>query len=231
MTRWILLERPAAQLKTLHTVATHPDTHSLFAGTSLDSYVKHGPLLVRLDDQPALTQAINQAPAEWPGLLIESEWDTPSVLTHLQHLLIVTFDQQRKGVLRYSNPTVASYLFGACSAQDLGLWLGPIHTLRWFGATWADQATGETGWQQLHNPHAMNWRIEQTHRAISLSAAQEEALTRLRNEQFLYDWWRQHPQHAFAQASQLMEQALSQGIDDSAAISTFLNTHCTQVQP
>lgn len=63
-----------------------------------------------------------------------------------------------------------------------------------------------------------------------LSVAQEEALTRQRNEQFLYHWWRQHPQHSFVQASYWLEQALTQGIDDSDAISAFLNAHCTQAQ-
>jgi len=230
MNAWILLERPAAQLKTLYSMSTHPETQRLFAGTSLNSFAEHGPLLVRLYNQPTLTQVIEKNPAEWPGLLIESTCDTPSVLAHLRQMLFVNFDQQRKGVLRYSNPTVASYFFGACSAQDLSLWLGPINALRWFGATWATQATGETGWQQLNNLHASDWRIERTHQAMVLSAAQEEALTRQRNEQFLFDWWQQHPQHSFMQANELLEQALTQSIDDSDAISEFLSTHCTQAQ-
>lgn len=230
MNTWILLERPAAQLETLYRLATHPDTQKLFAGTSLDGFAEHSPLLVRLNNQPTLIQAIEQIPAQWPGLLIESTCDTPSVLAHLRQMLFVNFDQQRKGVLRYSNPTVASYFFAACTAQDLSLWLGPISRLRWFGATWAAQATGEAGWQQLNNLHANDWRIEWAHRAMVLSVAQEEALTRQRNEQFLYHWWQQHPQHSFMQASHWLEQALSQGIDDSEDISVFLNAHCTQVQ-
>lgn len=230
MNTWILLERPAAQLETLYRLAIHPDTQKLFAGTSLDGFAEHSPLLVRLNSQPTLTQAIEQAPTQWPGLLIESTVDTPSVLAHLRQMLFVNFDQQRKGVLRYSNPTVASYFFAACTAQDLSLWLGPISRLRWFGATWATQATGEADWQQLNNLHANDWRIEWAHRAMVLSAAQEEALTRQRNEQFLYQWWRQHPQHSFVQASYWLEQALTQGIDDSDAISAFLSAHCTQAQ-
>lgn len=231
MNTWILLERPAAQLKTLYSTATHPDTQKLFAGTSLNPFAEHSPLLVRLNNQPTLRQAIEKTPAEWPGLLIESACDTPSVLAHLRQMLIVKFDQQRKGVLRYCNPTVASYFFAACSAQDLSLWLGPINALRWFGATWASQATGASGWQQLNNLHATDWRIERTHRELVLSAAQEEALTRQRNEQFLYYWWQQHPQYSFAHAHELLEQALTQGIDDSEAISAFLSAHCAQVQP
>lgn len=109
MNTWILLERPAAQLETLYRLATHPDTQKLFAGTSLDGFAEHSPLLVRLNNQPTLIQAIEQIPAQWPGLLIESTCDTPSVLAHLRQMLFVNFDQQRKGVLRYSNPTVASY--------------------------------------------------------------------------------------------------------------------------
>ncbi|MGE8187575.1 DUF4123 domain-containing protein [Pseudomonas sp. NPDC086278] len=230
MNAWMLLERPAAQLKTLYNMTTHPDTQRLFAGTSLNGCAEHSPLLVRLDHQPTLTQAIEQTPTQWPGLLIESACDTPSVLAHLRQILFVKFDLQRKGVLRYSNPTVASYFFGACTAQDLSLWLGPITHLRWFGATWATQATGENGWQQLDNPHATGWSLERTHREMVLSAAQEQALMRQRNEQFLYQWWQQHPQHSFVQANQLMAQALAQGIDDSDAMSAFLSTHCTQAQ-
>ncbi|BBP69118.1 hypothetical protein PHLH6_11220 [Pseudomonas sp. Seg1] len=230
MNTWILLERPAAQLETLYRLTTHPDTQKLFAGTSLNGFAEHSPLLVRLDNQSILTQAIEQTPAQWPGLLIESACDMSSVLAHLRQILFVNFDQQRKGVLRYSNPTVASYFFAACTAQDLSLWLGPINELRWFGATWATQATGESGWQQLNNLHANDWHIERTNRAMVLSAAQEEALTRQRNEQFLYRWWRQHPQHSYVQAAQLMAQALTQGIDDSDAISAFLSAHCTQAQ-
>lgn len=230
MNTWILLERPTAQLKTLYRLATHPDTHMLYAGTSLDSFAEQGPLLVRLNNQPTFNQSIECSPAEWPGLLIESNFDTPSILAHLRQILIVNFDQQRKGVLRYSDPTVASYFFVACPAQDLGRWLGPISRLRWFGGTWATKAAGEADWQQLDNPHAPHWTIENTRRAVSLSAAQEEALTRLGNEQFLHDWWLRHPQHSFVQANQLMEQALAQGIDDSNAISEYLSTHCTQVK-
>lgn len=230
MNTWILLERPAAQLKTLYSMATHPDTQMLFAGTPLSRFAEQSPLLVRLNNQPTLNQAIEQNPAEWPGLQIESTCDTPLVLAHLRQILIVKFDQQRKGVLRYSNPTVASYFFGACSAQDLSLWLGPIDRLRWFGATWATQAIGEAGWQQLNNLHATDWRIERTRGAMFLSAAQEDALTRQRNEQFLFNWWQQHPQHSFVHANQLMEQALTQDINDSDAISEFLSVHCTQAQ-
>jgi hypothetical protein len=230
MNTWILLERPAAQLETLYRLATHADTQKLFTGTSLGGFAEHSPLLARLNNQPTLTQAIEQTPAQWPGLLIESTCDTPSVLAHLRQMLFVNFDQQRKGVLRYSNPTVASYFFAACTAQDLSLWLGPIKSLRWFGATWATQATGEAGWQQLNNLHANDWRIERTHRAMVLSVAQEEALTRQRNEQFLFHWWQQHPRHSFAHAHELLEQALTQGIDDSDAISDYLSTHCAQVQ-
>ena len=230
MNTWILLERPAAQLEMLYRLAIHPDTQKLFAGTSLDGFAAHSPLLVQLNNQPTLTQAIEQIPAQWPGLLIESTCDTPSVLAHLRQMLFVNFDQQRKGVLRYSNPTVASYFFAACTAQDLSLWLGPISRLHWFGATWAAQATGEAGWQQLNNLHANDWRIEWAHRAMVLSVAQEEALTRQRNEQFLYRWWQQHPQHSFVQASYLLEQALTQGIDDSDAISEFLSGRCSEVK-
>ncbi|MHC8352707.1 DUF4123 domain-containing protein [Pseudomonas sp. RT4P38] len=230
MNTWILLERPAAQLKTLYSLAPHPDTQMLFADTQLSSFAEQSPLLVRLNNQPTLNQAIEQNPAQWPGLLIESTCDAPSVLAHLRQMLIVKFDQQRKGVLRYSNPTVASYFFGACTAQDLGLWLGPINRLRWFGATWVVKAAGEASWNQLDNLHATDWSIERTHGVLSLSAAQEDALTRQRNEQFLYDWWQQHPQHSFVHATELMEQALTQGIDRSDAISDFLSVHCTKVQ-
>lgn len=230
MNTWILLERPAAQLETLYHLATNPATQRLFVGTELNGFAEHSPLLVRLSNQPTLIQAIEQTPTQWPGLLIESTCDTPAVLAHLRHILFVNFDQQRKGVLRYSNPTVASYFFPACSAQDFSLWLGPIKGLRWFGATWATLAKGEAGWQQLNNLHANDWRIERTHRAMVLSVAQEEALTRQRNEQFLYHWWRQHPQYSFVQASHLLDQALTQGIDDSEDISAFLIAHCTQAQ-
>ena len=230
MNTWILLERPAAQLKTLYSLATHPDTQKLFASTSLNSFAEQSPLLVRLNNQPTLTQAIEQTPLEWPGLLIESACDTPSVLAHLRQILFVKFDQQRKGILRYSNPTVASYFFVACTAQDLSLWLGPITRLRWFGATWAAKAAGETGWNQLNNPHATDWTIERTHRDLSLSVTQEGALIRQRTEQFLYDWWQQYPGHSFVHANTWMEEALSQGIDNSDAISDFLNVHCTQAQ-
>ncbi|WP_223486549.1 DUF4123 domain-containing protein [Pseudomonas sp. A-RE-19] len=230
MNTWILLERPSAQLKTLYSLTTHPDTQMLFAGTQLSSFAEQSPLLVRLNNQPTLNQAIEQTPLEWSGLLIESTCDTPSVLAHLRQILFVKFDQQRKGILRYSNPAVASYFFVACTAQDLSLWLGPITRLRWFGATWAAKAAGETGWNQLNNPHATDWTIERTHKVLSLSVTQEDALIRQRTEQFLYDWWQQHPGRSFVHANELMEEALTQGIDNSDAISDFLNIHCTQAQ-
>ena len=106
------MNAPAAQLKTLYSLATHPDTQKLVRQhLKLNSFAEQSPLLVRLNNQPTLTQAIEQTPLEWPGLLIESACDTPSVLAHLRQILFVKFDQQRKGILRYSNPTVASYFF------------------------------------------------------------------------------------------------------------------------
>lgn len=231
MNSWILLERPAAQLKTLYSMARHPHTQMLFAGTSLNKFTAQSPLLVRLNNQPTLNQAIEQNPEEWPGLLIESTCDTPSVLAHLRQILFVNFDQQRKGVLRYSNPTVASYFFGASAAQEHSLWLGPISRLRWFGATWGARAKGMVGWNQLDNPHATNWNIERTGWTMALSAAQEDALIHHRNEAFLYEWWEQNPQHAFALASDLMNQAIGRGIETIDEVCTFLDEYFAQAQP
>ncbi|MEB0047701.1 MULTISPECIES: DUF4123 domain-containing protein [unclassified Pseudomonas] len=230
MNTWCLLERPAPLLKNLYALATHPLTHALFSTTALNSYAEQSPLLVKLNDQPTLRQAIQQSPAEWPGLVIESTHDTASVLKHLRHILFVHFDRQRKGVLRYSNPTVARYFFAACTAQDLGRWLGPINRLSGFGETWAARAVGDTSWRDLNNPDAGNWTEEHITGALHLSADQEQALTRQRSEQFLYGWWQQHPHLSYSHAWEVMSQALVQGIDDPADLRTFLSAHCPAAQ-
>jgi len=185
MKRWFLLERTEHLLPNLYRQVALPELTRLFDSTPLAPYDEQSPLLVK-DDASKLFAAIQQAPEQWPGLMLHSEHSTTAVLAHLRQILFVNFDQNRKGVLRYSNPTTASYFFPACTAVELKFWLGPLTHLSWYGGSWPDKSTAEMKWHALENPAANEWQAPPIAHQSALSSGQQQALERQQREHSVY---------------------------------------------
>lgn len=152
--QWLLLDVPGAPraAATLQQRFTDARRFWLFEGTEFHPLREQGPVLIELQDCPALIERCCSEPHTWQGLLVVSEVSTAPLLAHLRRMLTVTLGLHYRALLSYYNPHCASYFFDACDAEELSRWLGPIARLRWFGGTWADRATGSQGWQQLLNP-------------------------------------------------------------------------------
>jgi hypothetical protein len=185
MKRWFLLERTEHLLPNIYRQVALPELTRLFDSTPLAPYDEQSPLLVK-DDASKLFAAIQQAPEQWPGLMLHSEHSTTAVLAHLRQILFVNFDQNRKGVLRYSNPTTASYFFPACTAVELKFWLGPLTHLSWYGGSWPEKATAEMKWHALENPAANEWQAPAVGHQSALSSSQQQALERQQQDHLVY---------------------------------------------
>jgi len=173
MNTWMLLERTDSVLPDIFRQIDIPDFVRLFDTTELAIYAEFSPLLVKDTDQGALLKAMQQAPSHWPGVVINSEHSVDALLQHLRHILLIRFEQSRKGLLRYWSPSVASYFFPACTPENLNLWLGPISRLSWHATL---SAQGEARWQQLDNPHANRWAAVASSHPPMLGVEHEQAL-------------------------------------------------------
>lgn len=171
MNKWMLLEPREQPLAESFRRVDYPDFVSLFDTTELSIYSELGPLLIADDSDALLSQWVHQVPAEWPGLIIESEHSSEDLRAHLRHILIVRFEQTRKGVLRYWNPKVAASFFPACTDENLTDWLGPISRLQWHSPC-------VEKWQTLDNPYASQWRSSAA-KPLSISVEQRQALDHL----------------------------------------------------
>ncbi|EPJ84527.1 MULTISPECIES: DUF4123 domain-containing protein [Pseudomonas] len=185
MNTWFLLERTEHLLPNLYRQVAQPDLTRLFDSTSLAGYDEQSPLLVK-DDDSKLSAAILQAPEQWPGLMLHSDHSTEAVLAHLRQILFVNFEENRKGVLRYSNPATASYFFPACTVDELRFWLGPLTRLSWYGGSWPDRATGQMRWHEMENPAAHQWQALTFAHQAALSSNQQQALETQQQEHVLY---------------------------------------------
>jgi hypothetical protein len=166
MTTWMLLEHRDNVLPALFRLMDYPDFTPLFEATELAAYADISPLLVKDDGDGTLLAALHAAPRDWPGLVIESEHSTGTLLNHLRHLLIVRFEQTRTGMLRYWSPNVAGRLFPPCA--DLKPWLGPISRLAWYS---------DAEWTELNNPDAA-WQPPSSDHRLTLSEEQSQALSK-----------------------------------------------------
>jgi hypothetical protein len=169
MSTWILLDRTEDLLPALFRQMNNPDFVELFDSTELAIYADMGPLLVKDDGDGTLLHVTQAAPATWPGLVIESEHSAQALLDHLRHIIIIGFEQSRKGMLRYWSPTVAQHFFPACTTENLNFWLGPISRLSW-------HSSGENQWQSVDNPRANLWQTPSSNQRLTLSTEQEQAL-------------------------------------------------------
>src|SRR5690606_24230578 len=101
---WLLLEYSDDLVQRLYQHGENPDPYRIFDQTELANCADQSPLLINTAETPALAHAFSEEPSRWPGLQIDSGTSVDNLLRHLRHILFIGFDQQRKGVLRYSNP-------------------------------------------------------------------------------------------------------------------------------
>lgn len=185
--QWLLLDSadaPQARLLLRQSFADVP-CFWLFDDTEFESLREQGPLLINLQDCPALSALCHHDPLTWRGLRLDSASPVDALLAHLRRMLTVSFGLNHRALLGFYQRQTASYFFDACDPRELSCWLGPILQVRWFGGTWADRSVGCEGWQQLRNPRLCvePLAIEQT-----LTRRQRERLKSCVLEQHIWRW-------------------------------------------
>ncbi|SMQ27044.1 protein of unknown function [Pseudomonas helmanticensis] len=218
--QWLLLDSVDAPqaLTTLRAGFAGVQCFWLFDGTEFQSIREQGPLLISLQNCPALAALCHSDPQTWRGLLLESTTPVEPLLGHLRRMLTVSFGLSHRALLGFYNRQTASYFFDACDARELSRWLGPIRQVRWFGGTWADRGVGSEGWQQLRNPRLPVERlaIEET-----LSPRQCERLQTCLLEQHIWRW-SQSMGIAYAQLSLHAGQGMALGFTERAVLDGWL---------
>ncbi|MCI8210595.1 hypothetical protein AUC61_13725 [Pseudomonas sp. S25] len=221
MNTWILLERTKSVLAQLYKKVGAPKLSMLFDTTELAAYTEQSPILVTTDETSDLLKAVQQAPEDWPGLIIQSEQPTVAVLAHLRQILLVRFGGRGRGVLRYSNPLTASYFFPSCQTDALKYWLGPINHLSWYGGTWADRALDASSWRNIENPEAQSW--EPTAHEAALDSHQQHALQCQQRDHFLYRWWLKQSDLCYSRGQQWLHEGLDYGFTKVDSLEHYLN--------
>lgn len=230
---WLLLERTEHLLSELYRLGEDPDPVRLFDDTELAVCEEESPLLINAQANPSLLAATQAEPLAWPGLLLETLATAQDLLAHLRHILFIRFDQERRGVLRYSRPRTASYFFPCCNAETLAIWLGPLQRLSWYGGTWHEHADGQDAWRHVENQQASLWRPATTAHELHLNAVQEQALQRQQGEYFLHQWWERRSDIQFETARDYMAAGMQCGFVSAESLSAYLdlrhaNPHATQ---
>lgn len=228
MNTWVLLERKDSLLPRIFQQIAAPELALLFGTTELAAYVHQSPILVTCTDHSSLLDTVQKTPEDWPGLLIESDCSTAVLLAHLRQILFIRFDGNRRGVLRYSSPTTASYFFAACTASSLSQWLGPISRLSWYGGTWTDQALQKSHWQACENRETKGWEPH-VHEPL-LDSDQQRALGVQSQDHFLYLWWRKRPDISYPQAQQWLHEGLDHGFVKPESMQRYLTLRGTYPQ-
>ena len=183
MNTWLLLEHTEALHPQLYRQVRQPTPICLFDSTEVALYREQSPLLIEAPRSSVLFAAVRRIPEHWPGLIIDSAVPSEQLLAHLRHRLFIRFGpDNRRGLLRYWSPNTARYFFPACAPEALGLWLGPISHLSWYGATWPGIAEAQRHWHDLPNHRAATWQPEANLPSFALTAELEQALKRQRLE-------------------------------------------------
>lgn len=219
---YMLLELDDEILQRIYQMEADPDPQPLFADTELSAHLDQGPWLVRITPEGQYLAAYRQEPGQWPGILLASKQPMEVLLAHLRRMLIVQFDGQRKGVLRYYDPRVASYLFPATEAT--GTWLGPIEQFVWHSSTWPEQASGTCHWRTLQGA---NEPAMVPSSGLALDKPQIAALEQQQTEAFAYDCWQTQSQAEFSQVLAYLQQGLAAGFDEEQSLSTYLELRLT----
>lgn len=216
----VLLDHSDDLLQRLALLGEGRAPRRLFHQTELSLYVDQSP--VWMPAGQALLSALQEAPEQWPGLLIHSPADERTLLDHLRRILVVRFDGGlRRGLLRYWSPRTASYFFSA-DVEEQARWMGPIERLGWHGGTWREKAEGREGWRSRDNPRFERWAAPQDSLPPCLSAEQEAALLQQQREHFVFQWLGTSGQ-PFAEAWEYFGEGLAVGFEESDPMSRYLD--------
>lgn len=229
MNTWVLLERTLNLLPRLYQLVGAPQLVMLFDKTELAPYADQSPVLVACGESSDLLKAVQQTPAHWPALILQSEQPREKVLAHLRQILFVRFNGGRRGVLRYCNPVTASYFFPACQAHQLKSWLGPVTHLSWYGGTWADRASNINAWQTLENPEATSAQVFASDPVLDTD--QQNALRCQQHDYFLYQWWGTQPDLCFKRSQQWLSEAMRHGFTEVGSFKRYLNMRLAYPEP
>lgn len=219
-TYWITDPQPGL-LEIVYQHEIEPDPSFLFARTPLAELRNHGPILVRLSAQSSLLRFLKEAPDRFKGLLITTQADRSILLEHLQALLQVKFDLQRRALLRYYDPVVASYFWPSIEADETATWMGPIQKIVWYGGTWANKVERKLRWYELEQPHPANASIHTG--CYVLSTKQQQALVNQNIEQFAFDWLRLNSPVPFSELMGQIHAGMAAGHEDQASLTAWLD--------
>ncbi|MEH6501182.1 MAG: DUF4123 domain-containing protein [Pseudoalteromonas distincta] len=217
---YLLAELHPGLMELIYQNEPDPSPEYLFDHTPFSSLREQGPLLLSLSAQGGLLESLRQDPKKVQGLLLASHSPTEELLRHLRSILEVGFDQQRRAIMRYYDPFVASYFWPAISETELNRWMGPANEMYWFGGSWKDMVEQTMAWHALQPRQ----RSALTHRQSQfiLSESQQQALVRQSLEQFAFNWLQRHPAEPFDQLFDRIQTGLAAGQDTESALSDWL---------
>jgi len=223
---YMLLEWDEALLQRIYQLEADPQPQALFAHTELEPHIEQGPWLIGVAPDSPWLAAYRQAPEQWPGVLLSSRQPVDKLLAHLRQMLVVQFDGERKGVLRYYDPCVASYFFPATEA--VAAWLGPIEQLLWHGTTWAERAEKISHWRSLRHESANPGVLPRGN--LVLDKTQIAALEQQQLEAFAYECWQRHSHTGFSQVFDYLQQGLAAGFDEEQSLGAYLDLRLAHPQ-
>lgn len=223
---FMLLELDEPLLQRIYQLEPDPRPEALFTDTELSAHLEQGPWLIQLTPDSPWLSDYRQTPERWPGLLLSCAEPVRELLTHLREMLIVQFEGKRKGILRYYDPQVASYLFPA--TETVISWLGPIEQLLWHGSTWADRSENISHWRSLRSESASPGA--QPNGALTLDKKQIVALERQQLEAFAYKRWIAHSDSGFSQISDYLQQGITAGFEDEQSLNAYLDVRLAYPQ-
>ena len=221
-----LAETSTSQLAEVYRLEPDPNPVALFDNTCFVDQREQGPKLFSLSADGQMVAALLAQPEAFKGLLLITPHPVEQLIQQLQGMLSVTFSHNRKALLRFYDPLVASYLFSALNVHQLPRWLGPIQELFWYGGTWSDIASQGNAWLGLSQTETQASWPDQPE--LILTDAQERALARQSMEKFAYDWLVRHPGDSFDELLTRIQHGIASGQDEEASLTAWLQQTASQ---
>lgn len=223
MTVSVLLERTDNLLEKLYQHLPDPNPTLLFESTELQAYSEQSPIWLEPPASTTVIDLMREKPSAWPGLIIESQAKNKHLLGHLRRILFVLFDTERRGVLRYSNPTTASYFFTVEDETTSRTWMGPISRLSWYGGTWFDLAEGNLRWFNAQRAQAGDWKESNEPKTLHLDLLHEQALQQQQKEHFVYQWWQRQSGVSLDDAGRFLDEGMKDGFVEAHELNEYLS--------
>ncbi|WP_024330078.1 DUF4123 domain-containing protein [Thioalkalivibrio sp. ALR17-21] len=197
---WLVLDQAPSTLRRVYELDDAPEVEWLFRETRYAALEDRSPLLVRTRPDTPLWQAFAEARGEPPmaGILLRTTTSPDDLVAHLRHRLEAAIGPNRRALLRFQDPWVASALFA--DESGAAQWLGPIDGVFWFGGTFAERAANGPIWHGLtRTPDEAGEPAGADAPPVPLTPEQRTALQTLAEQQAL---WRETGQHVPLDASE-----------------------------